>query len=118
MKAAATSALAAALLLPLLATAQTMKAPSDPGMAKPPADAGAVVKPPPVNDKSVATPPKNVDPEIDAATRDIDRATKKKSENRKKHGTARKSGAREKAPGESSRDMPGEVPRETPAAKP
>ena len=36
MKAAATSALAAALLLPLLATAQTMKAPSDPGMAKPP----------------------------------------------------------------------------------
>ena len=114
MNAAATSALAAALLLPLLATAQTMKAPADPGMAKPPADAGAVVKPPPVNDKSVATPPKNVDPQIDSATRDIDRATKKKSEEKKKHGTTRKDGARENAPRESSRDMPGD----TPATKP
>jgi hypothetical protein len=87
---------ALALSLPLLAPAQTMKAPADPGMAKPPADSGAVVVPPAVNDKSVATPPKNIDPEIHSATGDIDRTSKEKSEDKKKlkkpHG-ARKDSA-------------------------
>lgn len=78
------TALLAAGLLPLLATAQTTKPPADPGMAKPPADSGAVVMPPPVNDKSIATPPKNVDPKIDEPTDDIDRANRKKSEDKKK----------------------------------
>lgn len=80
-------------LVPLIAAAQTMKAPADPGMAKPPADSGAVVTPPPVNDKSIATPPKDVDPKIHSATDDIDRATKKKSEDKKKRGIARKKSA-------------------------
>lgn len=83
------TALLAACLLPLCAAAQTMKPSADPGMAKP-ADSGAVVKPPPVGDKSVATPPKNVDPKIDAPTDDIDHANRKKSEDKKKkHGIRR-----------------------------
>ena len=82
----------AACLLPLCAAAQTMKRPADPGRTKPPADAGVVVKPPPVGDKSVATPPKNVDPKIDAPTDDIDRANRKKSEDKKKKRGIRRQG--------------------------
>jgi hypothetical protein len=81
-------------LVPLFAAAQAMKPPADPGMAKPPADSGAVVTPPPVNDKSVATPPKNIDPKIDDPTDDIDRASRKKSEDKKKnHGMRRQQDA-------------------------
>lgn len=64
-----------------------MKVPSDPGgirkpkddAIKPPSDPGAVVVPPTTGSEEMAKKPKNVDPEMDDATEDIDRKNRTKS---------------------------------------
>lgn len=91
--------LAAALMLPALAAAQAampnatpgLSTPKDPGVArpadpslKPRSDSGMVVTPPPVDSKSIATPPKNLDPEITAATPKVDKKRRKKLKDVKK----------------------------------
>jgi hypothetical protein len=70
---------------------RSVKPPADSGMVKSPdsamkgpSDSGMVVVPPKVDSKSVKTPPKNIDPEIDDATKDIDRENRKKSDDKQK----------------------------------
>lgn len=60
-----------------------MKSP-DPSMMKNPSDSGMVVPPPNIGPENIKTPPKNIDPEIAGATKDIDRANRKKSEDKRK----------------------------------
>lgn len=72
-----------AVMLALPAAAVEPVKPKEPGMrAKPgkeidvPKDRGMVVTPPKVNDEAVKTPPKNIDPKIDDATKRIDEANR------------------------------------------
>jgi hypothetical protein len=68
-----------------------MKAPADPGIRsapdssmKAPSNSGVIVVPPKTDHAAIATPPRNIDPEIDAATRDIDKKNRKKSQDKQK----------------------------------
>ena len=68
-----------------------VKPPADSGMAKSPdssmktpSDPGMAVPPPAVGPENIKTPPKNIDPEITDATRDIDRENRRKSEEKQK----------------------------------
>lgn len=63
-----------------------LKAPDDSGMRnesdssrKVPGDPGAVVVPPTTDPESIVKPPKHVDPEIDDATKGVDRKNREKS---------------------------------------
>lgn len=70
----------------------SINGPADNGMVKKPdpssmrgsSNSGMVVVPPVVDPGAVKTPPKNIDPEITGATKDIDRQNRKKSEDKKK----------------------------------
>ena len=68
-----------------------VKPPADSGMArspdssmKAPSDPGMVVPPPSVGPENIKTPPKNIDPEITDATKDIDRENRRKFEEKQK----------------------------------
>jgi hypothetical protein len=63
----------------------SFKSPGDP-KSKIPSDPGSIVVPPTTNSRSIATPPKNVDPKIDSATESIDRRNKQKSDAKTKSG--------------------------------
>lgn len=71
---------AALLMLPAIAYAQSTP-PDDPGIAPPPpdtalkqhGDGGMIVRPPQTDPKSIAKPPRHLDPGIDDATGKIDR---------------------------------------------
>ena len=67
----------------------SMETPTDPGMRgkpdpsfKAPMDPGMAVEPPKAGTGVVKTPPKNIDPEMDSATGDIDRKNREKSKDK------------------------------------
>ncbi|HYD96808.1 MAG TPA: hypothetical protein VEC01_15875 [Noviherbaspirillum sp.] len=86
--------LVASLALPALAQ-DGMRRPADPSAARPaepgmsappgrpmkiPSDPGAVVRPPPTGNEEMVKTPKNIDPEIDNATPEIDRKNRSKAQ--------------------------------------
>ena len=67
----------------------SIKTPSEPGMqtapapsVKAPSNSGVIVVPPKTGTEEMVTTPKNVDPEINSATDDIDKKNRKKSEDK------------------------------------
>jgi hypothetical protein len=82
--------LCALLAAPVVTVAQTA-APAQPSSSMKtapgpaaPGDPGAVVVPPKTDSAAIATPPKNVDPGIDAATEGVDAKNQQKSQEKKK----------------------------------
>jgi hypothetical protein len=68
-----------------------VRPPADSGMAKSPdssmktpSDSGMVVPPPNIGPENIKTPPKNIDPQITDATKDIDRENRRKFEEKQK----------------------------------
>lgn len=61
------------------AIAQTPRPKMPESSTKVPSDPGAVVVPPATGSEEMAKTPKSVDPEMDDATKDIDRKNRKKS---------------------------------------
>jgi hypothetical protein len=69
----------------------SIKPPADPGIRRSPdspmqapSNSGVIVVPPKTDPEAITTPPKNVDPEIDDVTKDIDRKNRQKSEDKQK----------------------------------